>query len=265
VLNYQIADWRDPKAYPPGQGTRMRRWAWEFLRRNPEYHADYDRWLRNASRDKRPGPDEDLSSHACDPPSREGETLAEYEARMAAEGHQWQYTSMDFVLRRKYHIAMGALPAPEDDVPPIFDASTTGRFLFGPQRELHWSDGLAADQAIYVFDLSKSLEMQCKRALKVMQAGRERFAKKNPALVRDRRVRSGNYQSYLRVLDATAAGVKDNDIAAVLLPRLENTYANGYLAAQTIRNYRKAATELRDGGYRFLPKMESQKERPRNK
>jgi hypothetical protein len=37
-----LPDWRDSRQYPPAsKTTSMQRWAWEFLRRNPDYQADY--------------------------------------------------------------------------------------------------------------------------------------------------------------------------------------------------------------------------------
>jgi len=36
-----LPDWRDASQYPPVEGTSGTRWAWEFLRRNPEYQKAY--------------------------------------------------------------------------------------------------------------------------------------------------------------------------------------------------------------------------------
>jgi hypothetical protein len=40
------ADWRDPAKYPDPKTTKPVRWAWEFLRRNPSYRADWERCVR---------------------------------------------------------------------------------------------------------------------------------------------------------------------------------------------------------------------------
>lgn len=37
-----IANWRDSAAYPQGAEVSLLRWAWEFLRRNPDYQCDWD-------------------------------------------------------------------------------------------------------------------------------------------------------------------------------------------------------------------------------
>ena len=35
-------NWKDPSAYPDPKKTDIEQWAWEFLRRNPEYQKDYE-------------------------------------------------------------------------------------------------------------------------------------------------------------------------------------------------------------------------------
>jgi hypothetical protein len=249
ISRYTAAEWNDASTYPPRKGTRMRRWAWEFLRRNPDYQADYERWIRNAPQPW-PGPDKDLTWYQCDPPALPDETYAQYERRL--ERAERTFKPLYLVLRKKYHISGSYIPAPEDDDPPTFTTGAIGPFLFGPQREVHWRDGLAAEQAIYVFDLTGSLEVQCERALQIMRVRRDQLMNSRPDL-RDRRVRTDLFQSYLRVLDAFAAGAVAREIAAVLFPKLPNDASTEYGMSQTVRNYKKAAIELRDGDYRFLP------------
>ncbi len=38
-----LPDWTDPRQYPPVEGTPGTQWAWEFLRRNPEYREAYSK------------------------------------------------------------------------------------------------------------------------------------------------------------------------------------------------------------------------------
>jgi hypothetical protein len=40
-----ITDWRFEKSYPDPKKTNRFKWAWEFLRRIPEYQDDYERYL----------------------------------------------------------------------------------------------------------------------------------------------------------------------------------------------------------------------------
>lgn len=36
-----LPDWRDPEAYPEANAMSLKQWAWQFLRRNPDYQADF--------------------------------------------------------------------------------------------------------------------------------------------------------------------------------------------------------------------------------
>lgn len=40
-----LPDWTDVNQYPPVAGTTGTRWAWEFLRRNPEYRDAYSKLI----------------------------------------------------------------------------------------------------------------------------------------------------------------------------------------------------------------------------
>jgi hypothetical protein len=44
-----IKDWRFKKNYPDPKKTNRFKWAWEFLRRDPEYQDDYGRYLKTNS------------------------------------------------------------------------------------------------------------------------------------------------------------------------------------------------------------------------
>lgn len=41
VSDWGVPDWRDGSAYPRGDDLTLRQWAWEFLRRDPDYRLDW--------------------------------------------------------------------------------------------------------------------------------------------------------------------------------------------------------------------------------
>jgi hypothetical protein len=45
VTSWGLPDWLDPQAYPTERAPRE--WAWEFLRRDPDYRLD---WVEGANR-----------------------------------------------------------------------------------------------------------------------------------------------------------------------------------------------------------------------
>lgn len=44
MKNQWLPDWKDETAYPDPETTSLQQWAWEFLRRNPEYQKDFLAW-----------------------------------------------------------------------------------------------------------------------------------------------------------------------------------------------------------------------------
>ena len=48
-MEWERPDWRDPNQYPDPKTTPLKQWAWEFLRRNSEYQADYLRYATKQS------------------------------------------------------------------------------------------------------------------------------------------------------------------------------------------------------------------------
>nr|VFK54176.1 MAG: hypothetical protein BECKTUN1418D_GA0071000_10209 [Candidatus Kentron sp. TUN] len=44
MTNKWLPDWKDETAYPDIETTTQEKWAWEFLRKNPEYQRDFLAW-----------------------------------------------------------------------------------------------------------------------------------------------------------------------------------------------------------------------------
>lgn len=101
---YPIQDWTDPKAYPTADALSPSEWAWEFLRRNPEYQALFDQFktlpdnytLEDGSTSNKNGKwkgtpwygfrfFEDGACWYADPPPIPGESLDEYDERTGGE------------------------------------------------------------------------------------------------------------------------------------------------------------------------------------
>jgi len=43
-----LPNWEDETKYPDPKKATGRVWAWEFLRRNPQYQQLWPKWLRDA-------------------------------------------------------------------------------------------------------------------------------------------------------------------------------------------------------------------------
>ena len=45
-------NWKNEAEYPDAEKTSTTQWAWEFLRRNPEYKEDYEKLINFANQHK---------------------------------------------------------------------------------------------------------------------------------------------------------------------------------------------------------------------
>ena len=105
-----MPDWDDAKAYPKPKDLSWRQWAWQFLRRNPEYQGDYENWRAlldtlPADCTQLPSTEEDMRFTFFDPPAKAGETYKEYQKRV---GGRWRQNMVPLELPKKYGFNRGA-------------------------------------------------------------------------------------------------------------------------------------------------------------
>lgn len=242
------ADWRDAQAYAPLIDADRSIFAWEWLRRDPDYRAA-------AARDGRDGRGvmsaDHWGLHRFEDPSR-----AAPDARPL-----WRAEHHPFVLKAK----AGALAAP-------FDAIELGRlaaltsFDAGHGSGEHWllSDGLRAIR----LDLIDGTASQGPVELRYILSGR---ASANGPLLALRRLlalaETGRFSRTLhpreakarrwilalRTFDALAAGANQREIAAGLLSE-DAAEARWRVNAGSLRSQvqrlTRAARCFADGGYR---------------
>lgn len=251
-----LPDWRNA-AYPRTGDLSPRQWAWQFLRRNPEYQKDHrvwralidsiGGWKRCAemcdpkSRHFRPSgflpePDEDMRFWRCDPPALPGEDYAAYRQRTRKNGCSLiplhQAIAARYGLRPHVREPL-LLSAPDRDRPHVtFDKTgvryfhNTGRepgIIFCPrcryeQPGLKVIDDPGDLEVLVWFDLSWPLKVQLERAETTLRRLRRSLEKENVPPAGESRMRSKKYPIYLRVLDGAAAGTRVDEMAAVLFP-----------------------------------------------
>ncbi len=235
-----VPDWRNPEAYSFAQCLNREQWAWEFLRRNPDYRRD---WAAFAATWR------DLEAAYGRPPNRDfpawrQDPRAWVHAAECPEGEC--RVDQDKVL---IECALGARfgfhkfpPDPADDDPVGAGRLTWREIPLEPIRELGLEDqvglqaGLGSDPALAVlaFDLSRPLRgqlEQAKRQLQLLQRRRVRAGTLTLLSVAGLR---GHWTHALRLLDAEADG------AGVLVDLCGDAPPDGLLAE---------AKRLRDGGY----------------
>lgn len=255
-----ISDWRSAGDYPCADTASAEQWAWEFLRRNPQYQQDWAGYVQRC-RAVVPGfaQGEELtqadfrsllehdSLQVYDPPRLDGETEGEW-IRRVGKGVS---SSLGGTMADKWGISSFYDPA--SGYSPLLSFADRPAAQWLPKHVLERGGyHLNPCSQVLVFDLELPLDGQLEQAKKLLLAMQQSLEKEERIKpLSAARQRADLYSAYLRVLDAEADGVDVADIAKQLLPHLENAYPD-YAASKTVRNYLKAAKAIRDGGYRAL-------------
>ena len=224
-------NWRNASEYDFGSDYPARGWAWEFLRRNPEYREDWEKVKALLGELGREYPS--LTSDGWGELTRNANLH-----RSIIDGAK--YWGLDIVF-----------PNPEQPYHQSTQNWTqAGRRVLslGPA----WGEWDNVEYEALAFDLSLPIEGQISAAKAHLEdLQRERAANGAIELMAQGRKRTDVYSNYLRALDAEGAGVAIKNIAAELLPHVDNSTPE-QPASKTISNWLNAAKKLRDGGYRTL-------------
>ena len=186
-----LPDWKDPSAYPDPKKTTDLQWAWEFLRRNKQYQADWHvEWLAHFKTQGKP-------LGEIIPTDDQGSRGRKY--YFSTYG---LYTLPDPSIARPQHLVF------EPGFGEIrmygmkkLDGEPGSEAIWVYEKKSHGSIKiiLTRDQAVVSFNVTLPLQSQLKKArehLKRVQSIRQI----TPKLKRPRR---DLFQSYLRMLDAT--------------------------------------------------------------
>ncbi|OXJ00036.1 MULTISPECIES: transcriptional regulator domain-containing protein [Burkholderia] len=240
-------NWRNADEYPSVETTSPRVWAWEFLRRNPKYTQDWAEFRSKIG--------EYADRYANLSPQEKASFLVDKryqhveEIRSPTGQHRKIETPLANWYGRKWGLAQIADPGTDHNQLTHRWIDMAGVLVF-PNDGFDFADPRYMAIAI---DLSRSLDDQLDQVRehykieseKRIQTGLiESFEKK--------RRRFESYRDYLRVLDGYESGTKRGELAAVLLPHIENSKGNGWLASKSVDNWRKEAEQLSMQGYRAL-------------
>jgi hypothetical protein len=209
LSEWDVPDWRDRNQYT--RDRSLQQWAWEFLRRNPEYrllwreHIEpfYDPIFRYQ--------DEDVGS--------------------VEPAHGVPVDQQTKLVRR---FGLDSFPpSPSDDRPPLFAQSG---LRYAGEREARIL--LCPEQIAVVLDLKRPVEPQVAAIRTLIVSEKKRIGRK------EHRNQKSKFTLYLRVLDGLDAGATHTEIGAALFRKQSQ---DQILAA--VRDYRDAATKLRDTDY----------------
>lgn len=255
-----LPDCRDEGAYPAPHDLNLTSWAWQFLRRNPEYQRNVADWHELCKSSPTPGflpsLDEDTRFWVADPPFKPGETYEEYWKRVKI--HRG-IKPLRKVLREKWGcwpralFSGDTLADPADSEARVEFVTQETRFIDGDPRYNQRAAVVhprAWDVWVPVnlqWDIGLQLERR-KSALKDLVKSKIQVA---GLVTTQKRLTRESYPKYLRVLDAEVAGYSPGETARILLPNTDDCYP-GYFASNSIRDWQVAAKRLRDGDYLYI-------------
>jgi hypothetical protein len=276
-----VANWRNASEYPKWDTTSLTRFAWEFLRRNPKYQADWEEYLTVCRRlvpsfDPHVAHDwdEELYEHdnrfhydpradyfRYDPPRQQGESYAAWVARVGRGKkislHNWYAKKWGlmhnfpdpFHAYEKYELGMLAINFAESAATKTEIASRHWEYF----NENKYPFNREPKQAL-VIDYSLPIDMQ-------LNTAKEYLIEHQQILIRDgivdefpTKIPRKELVVYLRVLDATADNFDANAIAEQIYPH-EDNLAPDYPTTKKVRAAMKVAEKWRDIWFRFLPSM----------
>ena len=226
------ADWRDRAKYPDWKTTKPARWAWEFLRRNPNYRKDWERCVALRMSRIRAGYgsryDDDLGIYLGGSEVQQGNRLIEIDS--------YDIPKEEVAIAGKYGI--NRMPDPGRDEPRSLKWETekitaysefiTEAYGQGSEMAISGCRGSAitpegryhlpvsVEKAYVEFNLGWPIGPQLKRAKQLLGALQAGFQCQHPERPVSKRKRERHYPTYLQMLDAEEAGASDDEMAALL-------------------------------------------------
>ena len=250
--------WKNDADYAYTEQLDANGWAFEFLRRDPDYRMDFEKVYSTKEQLKaQHGPYKDNESAwrqdkrawIYEPPIKKGETRKHWMLRSSAVGlepkRNWfldWYRAKWGLVTRFPDPSYPADPTPEfnalDEFPLFPKYAEVGEFFEGDE-----ADGNQMSRtAVVVFDLWRPLKEQIKAATVQLiarakeQMAEEKVAHGTAAKPQLKGHKTGNalikFRQYLRTLDGVAAGAKPKEIAVVIFGLDENEAATGFSASK---------------------------------
>ena len=184
-----MRDWRDPDDYAFTKDLKPWQWAWQFLRRNPDYRADFAVVLERFN-------------------AREDDYSRRFSKRLAPGEEPESIPNAE--CRRKWFVWYYLNPKIEF---PTADPFVEFVDLYMSNTHL-WP--LEPHEAIVRLDLELPITPQLKLAKRVLERRQQALAGRGEIEIRTPRNYRPKWQLYLRLLDGSQAGVPYGELASLL-------------------------------------------------
>ncbi len=230
-----LPDWKDITKYPDPEKVTGRVWAWEFLRRNPQYQQ---LWEESAALPKSVG---FIYHESFSNLEKRLEITERFEKEFGVRAPappSMASTDPDFEWRPMFidqHIKHRMKPVgwPEDEEPYLID-----EVLHDPAEVVIW------------FNLRWPLAHQVEAAEKLLEGQENSLLAREIIDDNNHKMKSQHFQDYLRISDAAAMGAAPKEIAETIFG-FADEYPD-HKGQQRVSHALKRAKWLRDAGFRFL-------------
>jgi Family of unknown function (DUF6499) len=203
--DWGVPDWESATLYPKFNMKSVVLWAWEFLRRNPQYRQFWKEKVFPYIEEHQ----DHLGQHSFIGKNTKGEF--------------WPFQD-----EAKQSFGIDLPSAPHSQTPPHFLERQTVSYMGSGNYQL------AEHERAYVINLHLPLDIQFKRAIKSARAEQKLVQK---TFGRERSL--NHYISYLRIIDGLDAGASPKSIATKLFPNQSDpkvTFNNRRSAAMGLRD-----------------------------
>ncbi len=247
-------DWRDPSAYAFARHLSREHWAWEFLRRNPGYIADWEwfsaTWQALEAAYGKP-PDRDFARWKQDPRAYRAEFEFSKDSPDTQDDSEAEFLLIECWMGAKWGFHKFPLD-PAADAPVIgeqlswrqisrpaqvLDSCDMEYLRLDPEHE-RWKLGLG-------FDLSLPIKEQIETARVFLAARQSRLRREGRLASKTVSTLAPHWALCLRTLDARSARTSESDAAMTLFPQDPDCHA---AHAELLRE----ADTLANGGYRRI-------------
>lgn len=259
-MSFTAPNWRDPDAYPSHEKHEdLSFWAWQFLRRNKKYQAEWADYVSSLAPLFKRSPESRtffaIHSYidASFFPSLKEQPVELWDCALAPG----ETTILDYLKRAKTlrtkTAALGESWGLEELQSPglewlgrrgFIEKGPRASFIFHERDQAKIED---PNYALLRFDLRLPVA-SLKQQFAFLLMERARRIDEGEVHPHDGRISLVKYVNYLRVLDAVDASATAAQIAEVLVP-----YQDKIGQKQTIENWKRAAVALREDGFRTLP------------
>ncbi len=266
-------DWKDAARYGmTAEKYNLAQWAWEFLRRNPEYQEDYERFDNlpsyhcNGKRTVKWYATEamwwdDPSLRYCKYPLLEHEdTIGEYFHR-TGDHSPFEYSLEDHLIE-KWGITSTEIYDPAYDGGGIgfFTEPEYPKSICIPDQNKddgYYQRPIESDNVFTVtlrFDVRHPIDRQLEEAKKELHYTRDGLIEGgyfddigNEEIIKKHKHHIGNFPIYLRAYDGKCAGVSLSKIGILIFQKIDPENSK-----TRVENAVNKATEYVQGGYKKL-------------